>query len=251
MEVAILTVGDEVLAGDIVNSNAKWLANQLTEKGVTVDRILTISDDRELIRSTVEEWSSMFDAVIVTGGLGGTHDDVTADALADAFGRELAVDEAVREDVIETVAAYREVDPETLDEGCLDLDIDAWAALPAGSRVLINPEGLCPGCVIENVYAFPGVPSEVKALFELVAEDFSGQTVTDTVYTSQPEGSMVEAVTGVRDRFDVSIGSYPTTDGPNRLRVSGSDPETVRSATDWLRDRIETVEKDWKPVADG
>ncbi|MDY6819712.1 MAG: competence/damage-inducible protein A [Halobacteriales archaeon] len=251
MEVAILTVGDEVLAGDIVNSNAKWLASRLTDNGVTVDRILTISDDRDLIRSTVEEWAAMFDAVIITGGLGGTHDDVTADALADAFDRELAVDPAVREDVIETVAAYREVDPETLDADTIDLDIDAWAALPAGSRVLINPEGLCPGCVIENVYAFPGVPDEVKALFELVAEDFSGETVAETVYTSQPEGSMVEAVTGVREQFDITIGSYPTTDGPNRLRVSGSDPDTVTEATDWLRDRVETVAKDWDPGADG
>jgi molybdenum cofactor synthesis domain-containing protein len=74
MEVAILTVGDEVLAGDTENTNATWLAGRLTDAGATVTRILTVPDDRAVIRETVETWREAFDAVIVTGGLGGTHD---------------------------------------------------------------------------------------------------------------------------------------------------------------------------------
>jgi len=242
MEVAILTVGDEVLAGDVTNTNAAWLAKRLTDSGTSVARILTVPDDRELIATTVERWSAAFDAVIVTGGLGGTHDDVTADAIADAFGRDLVVGGAVREDVIETVAAYRDRNPERVEAYELDIDVDAWAALPEGSRPLINPEGLCPGCVLENVYAFPGVPAEVKALFDLVAAEFSGDAVSRAVYTPQPEGSMVETIAGLRDEFDdVTIGSYPTTDGPNRLRVTGSDPEAVEEAAAWLRERLDTV----------
>jgi len=114
MEVAILTVGDEVLAGDIANANAQWLATRLTDSGATVDQILTIPDDRERIAATLGEWTTALDAAIVTGGLGGTHDDVTADALANAFDRELTVDESVRRDVLETVANYRDLDPETV-----------------------------------------------------------------------------------------------------------------------------------------
>ncbi|MEF8842090.1 MAG: molybdopterin-binding protein [Haloarculaceae archaeon] len=241
MEVAVLTVGDEVLAGDIANTNAQWLANRLTEGGATVVRILTVPDDRGLIAETVTEWSAAFDAVVVTGGLGGTHDDVTADAVADAFDRELVVEDAVREDVVETVAAYRERNPETVEAHDLDLDVDAWAALPAGGRALINPEGLCPGCVIENVYAFPGVPDEMKALFELVEAEFAGETVSETLYTPQPEGSMVAVLGAVRDRFDVAVGSYPATEGHNRLRVSGTDPEAVTDAVAWLSERIEVA----------
>ncbi|AXG10661.1 competence/damage-inducible protein A [Haloplanus rubicundus] len=242
MEVAILTVGDEVLSGDTANANATWLASRLTDAGATVARILTLPDDRAAIRETVETWRETFDAVIVTGGLGGTHDDVTADAIADAFSRELVVHPAVREDVIETVAAYRDRNPDLVEAHDLDIDVDAWAALPEGSRPLVNPEGLCPGCVLDTVYAFPGVPAEVRALFDLVAGEFGGDAVSTTLYTPQPEGSMVEAVAGVRDRFDVTVGSYPSTETRNRIKLTGTDPDAVAAAAAWLRDRIDVVE---------
>jgi len=243
MEVAILTVGDEVLAGDTENTNATWLAKRLTDAGATVTRILTVPDDRTVIRETVDEWRAAFDAVLVTGGLGGTHDDVTVDAIADAFGRDLVVHPAVREDVIETVAAYRDRNPELVEAHDLDIDVDAWAALPEGSRPLVNPEGLCPGCVVANVYVFPGVPAEMQALFALVAGEFGGDAVSTTLYTPQPEGSMVEELAGVRERFDVTVGSYPSTETRNRLKLTGTDADTVGTAADWLRERIDVVDE--------
>ncbi len=90
--------------------------------------------------------------------------------------------------MIETVAAYRERNPDLVEAHDLDIDVDAWAALPEGSRPLLNPEGLCPGCVVENVYAFPGVPAEMRALFDLVAAEFGGDTVSRTLYTLSPRG---------------------------------------------------------------
>ncbi|AZH25707.1 competence/damage-inducible protein A [Haloplanus aerogenes] len=242
MDVAILTVGDEVLAGDTENTNATWLARRLTDAGVTVTRILTVPDDRDVIRETVDEWRSTFDAVVVTGGLGGTHDDVTVDAIADAFDRDLVVDPTVREDVVETVAAYRDRNPDLVEAHDLDLDVDAWAALPAGSRPLVNPEGLCPGCVVENVYVFPGVPAEMQALFDLVAGEFGGDAVSTTLYTPQPEGSMVEDIAGLRERFDVTVGSYPSTETRNRIKLTGTDAAEVARAADWLRERIDIVD---------
>jgi len=242
MEVAILTVGDEILAGDIENTNATWLARRLTEGGATVARILAIPDDRETIASTIHEWSEAFDAVVVTGGLGGTHDDVTVDAIADVFDRDLAVSESVREDVVRTVAQYRDRNPETIEAYELDLDVDAWAALPEGSRPIENPEGLCPGCALGNVYAFPGIPDEMEAMFELVAPEFRGDVVSRSLYTPQPEGSMVDALDAVRDRFDVTVGSYPSTDGHNRVKVLGTDAGTVGAATEWLSGRIDVIE---------
>jgi molybdenum cofactor synthesis domain-containing protein len=241
MQVAILTVGDEVLAGDTENTNATWLASRLTDAGATVARILTLPDDRQLVAETVGAWAEEFDAVVVTGGLGGTHDDVTADAVADAFDRDLAVDDAVREDVIATVATYRDENPEEVRAHDIDLDVDAWAALPAESRPLVNPEGLCPGCVLGNVYAFPGVPAEMRALFEQVADEFGGDVVSRTLYTPQPEASLLDAVAGVREEFDVTVGSYPATDERNRLKLSGSDSEAVAAAAAQLRERVEVV----------
>ncbi|MEE6208645.1 molybdopterin-binding protein, partial [Salarchaeum sp. III] len=91
MEVALLTVGDELLAGETENTNASWLARQLTERGATATRVLVVPDDHDAIAAYTRKWRERFDAVIVTGGLGGTPDDVTMDAVADAVGRDVVV----------------------------------------------------------------------------------------------------------------------------------------------------------------
>lgn len=242
MDVAIVTVGDEILAGDTENTNAAWLARRLNERGVTVTRMLTIPDDPALITEAVREWAAQFDAVVVGGGLGGTHDDITMDAVAAAFDRELVVEEAVRRDVVQSVADYRGVDPEKLDPKQLDLDVAAWAAIPEGSRPLLNPVGLSPGCVLENVYVFPGPPAEYTGMFETVAEEFGGDVVSDQLYTPSPEASLLPVLAEFRERFDLVVGSYPSRDGPNRLKVTGTDEDAVAEALDWLRERVETVD---------
>lgn len=238
MDVALLTVGDELLAGDTQNTNATWLARQLTERGVTVARVLVVPDDRPLIANTVRDWGAQFDAVIVTGGLGGTHDDVTMAAVADAFDTGLTTEEFVVEDVVRTVADYRDRNPELVDRYELDLDIDAWAATPEGSRPLLNEPGLCPGCVLENVYVFPGVPEEMRSMFESVAEAFDGNAVSEILETDAPEGAMPAVLAQARERFDIVLGSYPAQDGPNRVKITGTDPEEVRSAAAWIEKRI-------------
>lgn len=242
MDVAIVTVGDEVLAGETTNTNASWLAGEIAGRGARVRRILTMPDDQLAITDRVLAWSDAYDRVVVTGGLGGTHDDVTADAIADAFDRELAVRERVRADVVETVAAYRDANPEPVAEHELEIDVAAWASLPAGARYVPNDAGLCPGFVLENVYAMPGVPDEVEAVFGRVADEFIGEEVARTLYTPQPEGSMVETIDGARDRFDVAIGSYPDTEDHNRLTVRGDDVEAVEEAFAWLAERVRVAE---------
>lgn len=238
MDVAILTVGDEILAGDTRNTNAEWLARRLNERGASVVRMLTIPDDAGLIADTVTDWREEFDAVVVGGGLGGTHDDITMDAVADAFDRDLVLDDAVRRDLIEHLADYRGLDPAELDPAAIDLDLAAWGATPAGARPLLNPEGLCPGCVIENVYVLPGPPTEFEAMFDSVADEFGGDAVSETFETTAPEGSLTDTLATFRETFDLTVGSYPSTEGRNRLKVTGDDPDRVAEAADWLRERV-------------
>ncbi|NHX35737.1 MULTISPECIES: competence/damage-inducible protein A [Halolamina] len=240
MDVAIVTVGDEILAGDTSNTNAERLAARLTEQGANVVRMLTIPDDDALISEVVADWGAEFDAVLVGGGLGGTHDDVTMDAVADAFGRELVLEDAVRGDLIEQLADYRGVDPADLDPEEIDLDLEAWGATPGGARPLLNPEGLCPGCVIENVYVLPGPPAEFEAMFELVAAEFGGDSVSESLETTAPEGSLTAVLAEFREAFDLVVGSYPSTEGRNRLKVTGTDECRVAEGIDWLRDRVPT-----------
>jgi molybdenum cofactor synthesis domain-containing protein len=244
MEVALLTVGDELLAGDTANTNATWLARRLTEAGATVTRILTVPDDEAVIADAVSRFHDAFDAVIVTGGIGGTPDDVTKASVARAFRRELVVPEDVREHLEAKADRFAADNPEMVDRYDLDLDLDAWAAVPEGARPLLTDESFAAGCVIEGVYVMPGIPDELKAMFATVADDFGGGYTSEVLRTPAPEGAVVGTIIEARERFDVAVGSYPRKDDtPGRVKVSGEDADAVQEAAAWLRERIETVEE--------
>jgi len=246
-----VTVGDELLAGETENTNGTWLAGQLDERGARAVRLLTIPDAHDVIVDAVAEYAAAFDAVLVTGGLGATHDDVTVAAVADATGRGLAVDDDARELVVETAAAYRDDNPDTFAEYDLSFDADAWATRPAGSRVVENRAGLAPGCVVEPgpeddhapVYVFPGPPDELKATFGAVADEFGGRRVSETLWTDMPEAAVTPHLEAARRRFEVTLGSYPGQDGAhNRVRVTAEDRDAVVEAVAWLRGRLDVVD---------
>lgn len=242
VDVVILTIGEEVLAGDTTNTNASWLAEQVTSRGCSVRRILTIPDEKELISQIVGRWSRQFDAVIVTGGLGGTHDDVTLEAVGNVFDRDTVIDEIALEEAKAHVKEYRSKHPEQFEQFDVNIDYEDWASVPEDSKMLLNPVGLTPGWVLENVYAFPGVPSEMKAIFELVAEDFDGLLHSTVLLTDQPEGSMTEELSEVQEQFDVAVGSYPSTTSHNQIKLTGSNSRSVREASDYLKEILEIVE---------
>jgi len=225
MRVAVVTVGDELLSGDTVDTNASWLCDRLDERGVSVERITTVPDRIADIARVVNEYHAEYDAVIVTGGVGPTHDDVTMDGVAAAFGREV-VPNADAEAWIAEHGDYAVAD---LTEGTTHL--------PAGARLLPNPEGVAPGAAVEGVYVMPGVPAEMKAMFETVIEEFEGEpTHVEVVRTSEPESALLDRIAAVREEFDVTVGSYPG-EGV-RLKVMATDAETVAAAAAWLRERV-------------
>jgi molybdenum cofactor synthesis domain-containing protein len=228
MRVALVTVGDEILAGDTVNTNAAWLGEQLTGRGATVERMTVVPDSVADIAQVVNEYRAAYDAVMVTGGLGPTHDDVTMAAVAAAFGADLAPDEAVRERLRE--------------RGYDDDDLaPATTHVPERAESLPNPEGVAPGCIVGTVYVLPGPPAEMQAMFEHVRDHFGGDTThVETVETPEPEKQLLGRISGVREQFDVTLGSYP---GETvRLKVQGGDPDEVAAAADWLRERVDPVE---------
>jgi len=229
MRVGLVSVGDELLAGDTVNTNAAWLGSRLAERGASVERCVVVPDRVETIATVVDELHDRYDAVLVTGGLGPTHDDLTMDAVARAFDRDLeASDEA-----IEWLAERGGYERADLAAGTADL--------PAGARVLHNEAGVAPGCVVESVYVFPGVPEEMHAMFETVAGEFSG-TVShvEWVHAAEPESGLLDRIAAVRERFDVTVGSYP---GEHvRLKVQSDDAETATAAAAWLTERVDLAE---------
>ncbi len=231
MRVALVTVGDELLAGDTVNTNAAWLGERVTERGATVERVTVVPDLIADIARVVNEYRAEYDAVVVTGGLGPTHDDVTMDGVAAAFGRELARSE-------EALAWLESEGGYTRDDLA-----DGTADIPAGAEMLPNHEGVAPGCALEQVYVLPGVPAEMKAMFETVADRFSGERRhVETVVADEPESALLDRVSDVRERFDVKVGSYP---GETvEIKLESTDESTVRDAAAWLGERIESPEED-------
>jgi len=225
MQVALVTVGDELLVGDTVNGNATWLGEQLTERGADVARVVVVPDDVDAIRDEVSRLASAFDAVVVTGGIGPTHDDVTMDGVAAAFDREVGE----HGDAVTYFDDHDTYERQDLTDGTTHL--------PADARLLANVEGVAPGAVVENVYVLPGVPAEMKAMFETVADEFGGEAShVEFVYVDAPESSLLDALAGLRERFDVAVGSYPGEEV--RVKIRHRDEETARKAADWFRERV-------------
>jgi len=230
MNVAVVTVGDELLAGDTTNTNAAWLCRELTDRGVDVRRVTTVPDDVAAIARVVNEYRAEYDAVIVTGGLGPTHDDRTMAAVAAAMGRDVERNAEAEAWLLEEGGyAASELDPGT-------------AELPAGAEPVHNEVGVAPGCVLENVYVLPGVPEEMRAMFGTVAEAFTGpDRYVREVDVDEPESALVDRLGTLQERFDVTVGSYP---GDHvRVKLVATVPEEVEAAAEWLRERVDLLEE--------
>lgn len=225
MRVEVVTVGDELLRGDTVNTNAAWLGRQLANRGVTVTRITVVPDEIERIAAVVAAARDRADAVIVTGGLGPTHDDRTMPAIAESLDRELVEHEGARA----WIAEHTDYDVDDLTPGTL--------ALPAGAAFIPNEVGVAPGAVVDTIYVLPGVPAEMRAMFGHVVEAFIGEPRHEAVVdTPLPERSIAATLEELEASFDVTVGSYP---GETvTVRIYGSDEATVEAAAEWLETRL-------------
>lgn len=223
MRAAVVNIGDELLAGETVNKNASWLCDRMTEKGVSVERVVVAPDDAEAVAEEVRRLSDAYDAVVVTGGLGPTDDDVTAEGVARAFDRGVEVTDEARE----AAASY---------SGDVS---DEAAAVPAGACPVPNPEGVAPGFALENVFALPGIPSEKKAVFRKIEGEFEGNAASVAyVRTDEPESELLSRLEEARNNFGVEVRSYPDEDdGGVRLKLTG-DENAVEEARAWLAERL-------------
>lgn len=161
MKAVLVCVGDELLAGAIVNTNAAMIGELLQAAGVTVVWSACVPDDEEAIADTIRRGSSVAEVVIVTGGLGPTQDDLTREAIARLLGTELERDPSVVEDIRARFRSFgREMPPSNAKQ----------ADVPRGARAIPNPWGTAPGIRAELdgslIYAIPGVPGEARRMIE-------------------------------------------------------------------------------------
>jgi molybdenum cofactor synthesis domain-containing protein len=229
---AALIIGNEILTGKIADKNLGVLAKTLRQIGVRLERAVTVLDDVEGIAGDVRALASRYTHVFTSGGVGPTHDDLTIDAVARAFDREVVVSP-------ELEALIRKAYGERLREGHL------WMArVPAGARLVSTAEVPWPTVVVENVWVLPGVPEIFALKMRQVAEvvGVGVPFVTLAVYSTLDEGHLKPFLDEVVERFpDVDVGSYPRWTDPvvrTKLTFDGRDPVRCGEARDAFLARL-------------
>lgn len=224
---AMLVIGDEILSGRTRDANMYHLAGLLTNAGITLAEVRVVSDDTSAIIAAVTALRSQYDHVFTSGGIGPTHDDITAEAIALAFG----VNITIRADARALLQAH-------YDRAGLPFN-DArqrMARIPDGASLIDNPISIAPGFTLQNVHVMAGVPNIFQAMVASVLPTLTGgqPLVSQTLRVNRGEGDIAAPFSALAADFpDLSMGSYPFTQngvyGTN-LVIRGTDSDQVSAA---------------------
>ncbi|WP_295772935.1 competence/damage-inducible protein A [uncultured Mucilaginibacter sp.] len=220
----IITIGDEILIGQIVDTNSAWMAQALNAIGVRIKQISSVSDDRNHILNALNEAQQRADIIVITGGLGPTKDDITKKTLADYFGVDMVTDEEALQNVIRIFAKYN--------RPLLEVNRQQ-AMVPANCKVLNNHNGTAPGMWFEHngkiIVSMPGVPHEMMYMVEHQVIPKLKQTfklpfiIHKTLLTvGEGESFLAERIADIEDSLPPYIKlAYLPKLGQVRLRLSG------------------------------
>ena len=198
---ALAIIGNEILSGRTQDMHTAWIAERLTNNGVLLGEVRIIPDDEALIVSTVNDLRQRYELVLTTGGIGPTHDDITAFCIAKAFGVPLERNEDAYH-LLEEHYGVQEMTPPRI----------KMSMLPKGARLIPNPVTAAPGFVIQNVYVMAGVPRIMQAMFDYILGTVKTDKpiLSNTVTCSLMESVLAEDLSQLQDRYpDTQIGSYP------------------------------------------
>ena len=200
---AMLVIGDEILSGRTRDANMHYLSGQLTEAGIDLREVRVVSDDPDAIVSAVKALSAGFETVFTSGGIGPTHDDITADCIAAAFNASIDV----RDDARALLQAHYDRQGVELNEARLRM-----ARIPDGAVLIDNPVSIAPGFTFGNVHVMAGVPAVFQAMVATVLPTLTGGAplISKTYRIERGEGDIAGPLgTLAKDYPDLSIGSYP------------------------------------------
>lgn len=200
---AMLVIGDEILSGRTRDANMYFLAGELTKQGITLAEVRVVGDESTDIVAAVQALSKRYDTVFTSGGIGPTHDDITADCIAAAFDRHIDV----RDDARALLAAHYKNTGAELNESRLRM-----ARIPDGAALIDNPVSVAPGFTVENVHVMAGVPSVFQAMVASVLPRLTGGAplLSQSLRIDRGEGDIAGPLAILAAEFDdLSIGSYP------------------------------------------
>ena len=229
---AMLVIGDEILSGRTRDANMYHLAGKLSEKGIDLREVRIVPDVPEVIVEALDALRSRYTHVFTSGGIGPTHDDITADCVARAFG----VGIGVRDDARAILVSHYPNGEADLNEARLRM-----ARIPDGATLIENPVSKAPGFSIGNVHVMAGVPSVFTAMVESLLPGLTGGAplMTENVRIDRGEGDIAGPLAEIDARFpQVSIGSYPfQRDGRFAVNIvlRSSDRAALDAATNDVR----------------
>jgi molybdenum cofactor synthesis domain-containing protein len=230
---ALVVVGNEILSGKVQDTNAYFGACELRKVGVALERIAVVPDDLDAIANEVRHCAGRFDVVITSGGVGPTHDDITMEGVARAFGRKLTMDpeltRLIREHFVDVNAAGLKM-----------------AEVPEGSVLNQAGDRWFPTVQFQNVYILPGIPQIFEAkLLALMSRFAADPYYSRAIYLSASEGAIAHHLNSCLTRFPgLLLGSYPKLNNPEyrvKLTLESKDRDYLERA---YRDLLELLPKD-------
>jgi molybdenum cofactor synthesis domain-containing protein len=228
---AFLVIGDEILSGRTRDANVQVLATALTGIGIDLTEVRVVRDDRDAIVGALDALRGRYDVVVTSGGIGPTHDDVTADSVAAAFGVGIGVRDDARA-LLADLARRRGVE---LTDGMLRM-----ARIPDGAALIPNALSAAPGFTIDNVHVMAGVPAIFEAMVQAVLPlvPHGTPTVSRSVVVGRGEAYFAAVLAAIDAEFpDVAIGSYPFRRG-DRFAVEVVVRSGDSSRVDAVVDRV-------------
>lgn len=200
---AVMIIGNEILSGRTQDTNTSWLGHELNLRGIQVREARVVPDDQDEIIQALNALRQKYTYVFTTGGIGPTHDDITAAAVAAAFNVPLPENTEARKRLEEYYA-----DPSKLNEARLKM-----ARIPEGAGLIDNPITAAPGFIMENVYVMAGIPSIMKAMFEGFVDTLEGGSTVHSlsIKCKAGEGDLAAPLSDLQTKYPmVDIGSYPS-----------------------------------------
>ena len=223
---AVLVIGDEILSGRTKDQNIGFIADYLTAIGIDLEEVRVVPDVEDRIVEALNALRARYTYVFTTGGIGPTHDDITADAVAKAFGAGIDVDPRAVEMMLARYAD-KDLTPARL----------RMARIPAGADLIANPVTAAPGFRIGNVHVMAGVPKIMQAMMDAIGPTLTHgrPLLSRTVEAGMGEGAIAEGFGAIaRENPDCLLGSYPYFDGTRhttRLVVRARDPQRLDAVT--------------------
>ena len=227
----VLVIGNEILSGKVVDTNSPFLASELRTLGVDLQRILTIPDEVEIIAREVRVMSDAYDYVFTSGGIGPTHDDVTMEAVAQAFGRGVELSQSMYERIERAQGRPPNESQRKM------------AMVPEGSQSVDAGDLWFPVVIVENVHIFPGIPKLLEKKFVSIRDRFTGVPFRlRRIYVTRRESDIADHLHGLLAEFpELMLGSYPRLDRQDYmvlLTLESRDADYLQRAQDSLLERL-------------